>query len=282
MILNLLYFLTNEQTNLIEHCEPVNELLDTPSGCHLVKVYLPKRWLSHLIKEPNESSSQNLDENSFEIVDKKNSNDDLVMDILPKSTRFRTKISLSSFTQFNTDYSNDLTNEFFDDGIDQEIALYIQKNSKLSLVLMCLDSMSDKYTKDFIQKIFVSLSNKSLQNTNVINFSGRLVILYKPIISTNNLKWQKIVNNFSDLELDLMEEQRNISDLVPRNSITDNNGLPYSCVIDRNQIIKNSFFGKSNSVPRSTMSNMNLYYELFKAIPELTKMDIKLNTFYGL
>lgn len=106
-----------------------------------------------MVKEKSETTSDNLDEDTFETVDPKNLDDDLVMDVLPKSTRFRAKVSLSSFTQFNLDNSDDLSNEFFDDSTEQEVVLYIQKNSKLSLVSMCLDTSSDKYRPEFIVNI---------------------------------------------------------------------------------------------------------------------------------
>lgn len=114
---------------------------------------MPKSWLRNLIKDKAESPAECFDENSIEREDIQYSDDDLVMDVLPKSTRFQTKVSLNSFAHSNLDNLDCLTSEFFDESIDQEIALYIQKNSKINLVSMCLDTSSDKYTQDFILKI---------------------------------------------------------------------------------------------------------------------------------
>ena len=72
-----------------------------------------------------------------------------------------------------------------------------------------------------------------------------------------------------------MQEERYSEGEQRTNSIdTNSTNLAYSCIIDRNQIIKNTF-NKSNQHTAMLMSNMNLYYDLIKSIPELSRMDIK-------
>lgn len=80
------------------------------------------------------------------------------------------------------------------------------------------------------------------------------------------------MSNFSEIESELIDEESNINDNELKNSNKKNNNLIYSCVIDRNQMIKNSLSKKSNPVKQS---NMNLYHELFKAMPELSEMNIR-------
>lgn len=87
-----------------------------------------------------------------------------------------------------------------------------------------------------------------------------------------NFKWQKLTRNFSNVECELLDKKSKTNDDDLKNSNLKSSNLLYSWVIDRNQIIKNSFSIKSSPPP---MSNLSLYYELFKVMPELSEMNIR-------
>lgn len=163
MITNFFFF----YFKLIKHCESIFDSSNAPSKFHLVKVHVPKSWLSNLVEDAADSREY-LDVNSLEKEDAKYSDDDLVMDVLPKSTRFQTKVSLNSFAD-NSDY---FTNDFYDESIEQEIALYIQRNSKINLISMCLDTFSDKYREEFILNL-VSIFFVTIFSLNQVEISKK-------------------------------------------------------------------------------------------------------------
>ena len=142
---------------MLDKCERVNDSLSLPSGCFLVKVYLPKRLLNRLINESTEfnrvytqSSSESIDKLTEEIAEEES---DLVMDILPETTRFHTTVSISSIqNELQTDILQD-TSEFYENDTEQEIAVYVQKNSRLKLVLISLDTNKEQYEHENIIRI---------------------------------------------------------------------------------------------------------------------------------
>lgn len=104
-------------------------------------------------------------------------------------------------------------------------------------------------------------------------------------------KWQKIVSTFSNLEYELIDQERRQD--VARKSHSSHfptflggtaeplNSI-YSCLIDRNRIVKytsTSNQSKSkNSQPQTSnfLANVNLFYELLQSMPELSKFEIRL------
>lgn len=155
----------------MEKCVKVNESLTLPSGCHLVKLNISKRLLNRLIKESNVSdyyANNKLDEesNEFEDLNITNdlpSNEDLVMDVLPESTRFNTTVSLNSFPNDlidEFDLENSADSDFFDTESDElcQVTAYVQKNSRLKLILLSLDTNKDQYDLDNLIRI-VNIEN---------------------------------------------------------------------------------------------------------------------------
>lgn len=132
--------------------------------------------------------------------------------------------------------------------------------------------------------------------------------------SSNLKKWQTIVTNFSDLEYEFMDQESrqqqasdssmgiqsmdsslaNMNATVAAATTTsssagnDSVNSSYSCIVDRHRIIKHSSAtatvaagGKqTNKTKQLTLtpaiaSNMNLFYELMQAMPELSKLQIR-------
>ena len=182
---------------LLENCAPLKKDLVLPSGCHLVKINVTKRLLDRLNMDTFTSSSarkrhaflsmpiddcDNQNENDENKLDESygyeshsrnkqststqddgreshNSlDDDLVMDVLPETTRFTTmvpinKINLDFIEQEDRSNINDEYDEMDDcnggggGGVEyrmEQLTMYVQKNSRLKLVLLSLDSASSK------------------------------------------------------------------------------------------------------------------------------------------
>lgn len=143
----------------------------------------------------------------------------------------------------------------------------------------------------------------------------------------DHFKWQIIVNNFSILEYEIIEEERNAADSPPSSNLksmsptsvtSDSAGSTasnntsvnlYSCVIDRNRMIKygqpfaswSSTAGRASALQLSSPSpslsgaqnsklkmspissaqsasiiaNVNVFYELLQSMPELSRLNIK-------
>ncbi len=167
----------------MENCAPVKEDLVLPSGCHLVKINVSKRLLDRLIFDSSNSMSSTrkrsallstpINDNEYQYNDddrfdeslscernkqsvsrngreSQNSfDDDLVMDVLPDTTRFTTMISVNKINLDMLDQDDRLNiNDEFDDAESvtqmEKITMYVQKNSRLKLVLLSLDSASSK------------------------------------------------------------------------------------------------------------------------------------------
>lgn len=176
----------------MENCVTLNEELTLPSGCHLVKINVNKRLFDRLYNDSpsvhkiNENSSDNLDSDSIRLNESSaasrendDENDDLIMDTLPETTRFTTTISMSSIDAFGIDLENTVQEDDLidDDVVDhspslehskqqqvqvqtQQLAMYVQKNSRLKLVLLSTDMSKDKYEIDNLIRI-VSINNYS-------------------------------------------------------------------------------------------------------------------------
>ena len=177
----------------MENCVTLNEELTLPSGCHLVKININKRLFDRLYNDSssvhkistNENNSDNLDSDSIRlnepcVVSRENDdeNDDLIMDILPETTRFTTTVSMSSIDAFGIDLENTVQDDdLIEDDLDvnyspklehsskqvvqttQQLAMYVQKNSRLKLVLLSVDMSKDKYEIDNLIRI-VSINYK--------------------------------------------------------------------------------------------------------------------------
>jgi len=171
----------------LENCAPVKEDLVLPSGCHLVKINVSKRLLDRLtidslnstssakkrnaflstpindFDDRNENDTDKLDESfSFESSSRNKQSisrdgresqnsfdDDLVMDVLPETTRFTTMVPINKINLdlIDQDERLNINDEYDDlDGLQQmeKITMYVQKNSRLKLVLLSLDSASSK------------------------------------------------------------------------------------------------------------------------------------------
>lgn len=151
----------------MEKCEPVNENLILPSGCFLVKVNLSKRFLSFIQNESGKNSAINDSDENSSLLDEsdvisnsdetKSISSELTMDILPESTRFTTSVALNSLKDLD-EYSSSAGNfgEFdLDDDDDEEgfdadklaqVTVYVQKNSRLKMILLSTEILKDKYT----------------------------------------------------------------------------------------------------------------------------------------
>ena len=196
----------------MENCAPVKEELVLPSGCHLVKINVSKRLLDRLIFDSsnsalstrkrsdflstpiNDNEYQNNDDDKFDEIltyetnkqsvsrdgrDSQNSfDDDLVMDVLPDTTRFTTMISVNKINLDMLDQDDRLNiNDEFDDveSVQQmeKITMYVQKNSRVKLVLLSLDSASskeiyqiDNLIRNVIKNLFLIffINNKKIKN----------------------------------------------------------------------------------------------------------------------
>lgn len=128
----------------MEKCEPLNENLILPSGCNLVKINVSKRTLESLLNDAGVvslSSNQSTDDENDELeasatVSGGNDSVELTMDVLPESTRFTTSMALIPHDDTNPNDHNIATDE--DVSLNQLIA-YVQKNSRLKMVLLSAD-----------------------------------------------------------------------------------------------------------------------------------------------
>jgi hypothetical protein len=119
-----------------------------------------------------------------------------------------------------------------------------------------------------------------------------------------------VVTNFSNLEFELIEQERQIETKAPRLSLTDsltigagnlasstpNESFNYWCIVDRNRLVRDSYCSSSGVTTPSTppgvatktiqqlqqqqlppliANNINTFYELIQSIPELSKLSIK-------
>ncbi len=164
----------------MEKCNEMRKDLTLPSGCYLVNINLLKCLYDRICMEKNKTKLDNSDclmeeDNNQEMIkfneegdDEEDSNsisNDLIMDVLPQSTRFTTTSTLDQlneigidFNQFENDLNDDDTN--WDDSIDfnetqyKLINLYVQKNSRLRLVLLSnvIDCSSDIEINDIGNK----------------------------------------------------------------------------------------------------------------------------------
>lgn len=129
----------------MEKCEPLNENLILPSGCNLVKINVSKRTLESLLNEAGVvslSSNQSTDDENDELeasatVSGGNDSVELTMDVLPESIRFTTSMALINHDDSNPhNQSVAATDE--DVSLNQLVA-YVQKNSRLKMVLLSAD-----------------------------------------------------------------------------------------------------------------------------------------------
>jgi hypothetical protein len=153
-------------------CNEMRQDLTLPSGCYLVKINLTKCLYDRIcfqqqIKsnrlensdDENRESDENESEQMIQNEDEDNVsiNNDLIMDLLPQSTRFTTTSTLGQLNEIGIDFNrleDDLNdedmnwndqNDFIDTQQYKIVNLYIQKNSRLRLVLMSnqVDSSSN-------------------------------------------------------------------------------------------------------------------------------------------
>ncbi len=130
-----------------------------PSGCHLVKLNILKSLLDRIDSHQGLDASKrgsvdswsdvDVDENlngsnERDASDSTSIDNDLVMDLLPDSTRFTTTNTLEQLNEIGIDLDS-LDADDDDDGFElatnssdqfAQIVVYVQKNSRLRLVLM--------------------------------------------------------------------------------------------------------------------------------------------------
>jgi hypothetical protein len=167
----------------------VNSELTLPSGCQLVKINIPKSLLNslsstaHLTRPTAGTDDDDHDDdlsmvdvnelmsNSFIINDPAANNEEeeaeeeLVMDGLPKHTRFTTNVAIETLSErLATAIVEDTSDDFFFDNDSgnngdslEQIAVYVQKNSHLKLVLLSRATQSEHYRLNNILPI-VSVS----------------------------------------------------------------------------------------------------------------------------
>ena len=149
-----------------------------PSGCHLVKINVSKRLLDRLTFDSLSVSSStrkrasllSTPTNEYDMIESEfdefgedyprpnsraannNDEDDLVMDILPETTRFTTLVSINKINVDLLDDDHLNINDDYDDQDEsepmQQLIMYVQKNSRLKLVLLSLDSVSREHYQD--------------------------------------------------------------------------------------------------------------------------------------
>lgn len=137
-----------------------------PSGCYLLKIHLPKRLLNRLLKEAssnlNTSDSSSETDSILEETNKASSEGDLTMDVLPESTRFTTTVSINSFGLENNSSLNE--NDCIEDDPGEaledlhQVTLYVQKNSRLKLVLLSLETSKEQFELESTIRIVIILN----------------------------------------------------------------------------------------------------------------------------
>jgi hypothetical protein len=260
-----------------------------PSGCGLYRIYLFKKYLNETIDVIQSSSTAAAAtgiDNSDTI-----SHFDLIMDDLV-DCRF-----------INNDKNNNNNEQLY------ELGLYIQKNSRLKLILLtdCNDEgVVEKYFK--LENIFKIVSFSTVEITNVM-----IVVVF--------FKWQNIVSYFSEIELELMEHDNlsrsnsliSLSNPSSQSAFLSKSGTiiffvrDYYLIVflkasssrinttqkanentkkvtpvptdqthwfrlDLNHKIKSNSKTKPSS---SVTSNMNVFYDLFNSMPELRQFQTK-------
>jgi hypothetical protein len=146
-------------------CPPVSAELTLPSGCQLVKINLPK-WLLDSIKsnDANQAASDH-DSDSDEdlsVIDlppglfDDHEDHELVMDGLPDAARFTTSVrapqTLAAERLAEPDASHDPHAE---DSLepDEPLALYMQKNSHLKLVMLASSTRHETHQLENVLRI---------------------------------------------------------------------------------------------------------------------------------
>lgn len=162
-----------------------NENRTLPSGCYLMKVHVSKSVLKSLMGEWTATSDQSMEDADAQSISETNKttptdalddeslSTDLTMDSLPESTRFMENVSKLSAQLSSSDQDKVLLNAFdhaprrqaeyerengtFDPESVEDLIIYMQRNSRLKLLLI----MRAKKIEDFkYEKIIpiVSLS----------------------------------------------------------------------------------------------------------------------------
>lgn len=181
----------------MEQCSEMRKELTLPSGCYLVKISLLKCLYDRICyqqqfnksKLENSDDDDDDDDNNEDEVNKRmmmmklNQDDDeddasisndLIMDVLPQSTRFTTTSTFDHLNEIGIDF-NQLENDLNDDDMNWDdlidynenqyklINLYVQKNSRLRLVLLSnlitTDSSIDEKDQENNKKDIYHLDN---------------------------------------------------------------------------------------------------------------------------
>jgi hypothetical protein len=248
---------------------------------------------------------------------------DLVeMDTLPETTRFTTTVSINKLNIIDfIDNENEQLDNFDDyyykdDDIDdddddsinddavmpvhrqphglKQLTMYVQKNSRLKLVLLSLDSAAsqEQYKIDNLirnwQTIVTNFSNleyelidheRKLESNATTPTPNDLDDIFHRTTPSNTVmtktsrKNSSLINNSNGI---------NVPQALPTNNNNNDNVYQnlsnFTCLIDRNRLVKYTSKSKSfHTFPQSTsiIANMNNFYELLQSMPELSKLEIK-------